>query len=198
VSIALQSQAGISRARRWALRALGVAIVAQIAWIVVILMAGRGSLSYMARPLLFGGTMTLLFATRGAVPWIVFMARLVIGGAFLNALWHRFDDFSRFVAYTSQVNAFLPAGMIPFLAVVATVLECVLCTAILLGIATRWAAIGSAVLLFLFATAMVASGLDQFEWAVYVLSTGAWVVATADTRFASIDGFVSRRARRGK
>ena len=120
--------------RTWALRALGVAIVAEIIWIVMVVAAGRGSFPYLTRPLLFTGTMTLLFVTRGRVPWSVLAARLVIGGAFLNALWHRFDDFSRFVAYTRLVNAFLPAEVIPTIAVVATVLECVLCPAILLGI----------------------------------------------------------------
>ena len=68
-------------------------------------------------------------------------------------------------------------------AVVATVLEVVFCAALIIGAGTRWAALASAILLCLFATAMTLSGLDQFEWAVYVLSAGAWVAAASDAKY---------------
>ena len=98
-------------------------------------------------------------------------------------MWHRFDDFGRFINYAGQVNSFLPSAVIPSLAVVATVLEVVFCAALIIGAGTRWAALASAILLCLFATAMTLSGLDQFEWAVYVLSAGAWVAAASDAKY---------------
>lgn len=178
-------------ARIWALTALGAAIAAQLIWFVLVIRRDEATAAYLARPAIFTVVMGLLFLTRGRAPFLVFVARVVIGGAFLNALWHRFDNFSRFIAYTGQVNSFLPTEVIPFLAVLATLLECLLCAAMLLGIATRWAALGSAGLLFLFATAMAISGVDQFEWAVYVLSAGSWVVAESRARFLSADSWMS-------
>jgi uncharacterized membrane protein YphA (DoxX/SURF4 family) len=181
--------AGFARSRSWALGALAVAIAAQLIWFARTVRQEDGP--DLVRPAIFTAVMGLLALTRGRTPFVVALARIVIGGAFLNALWNRFDDFSRFVAYTGQVNAFLPAEVIPFLAVAATVLECIFAAAMLLGIAIPWAAAGSAVLLFLFATAMVASGLDQFEWAVYVLAAGAWVVAASGARLLTVDSLLT-------
>jgi uncharacterized membrane protein YphA (DoxX/SURF4 family) len=171
--------------------ALTVAIGAQVIWFAVAL--GQEGGPGLVRPAIFTSVMGLLALTRGRVPIAVVLARIVIGGAFVDALWSRSADFSRFVAYTALVNSFLPAAVAPFLAVAATVLESVFAVGILLGVATRWAAAGSAVLLFLFASAMVASGLDQFEWAVYVLAAGAWVVAASDPRWLTLDSLLTGR-----
>lgn len=181
----------IRRTRGWALAALGAALAAQLIWFVLVVGRGEASAASLARPTISTVAMALLFLTRGRLPFFVFLARVAIGGSFLDALWGRFDNFDRFIALTAQVNAFLPAEVIPALAVVATALEAVFCFAMLLGIATPWAAAGSAGLLFLFATAMVISGLDQFEYAVYVLAAGAWLVAASNTRFLSVDGWIS-------
>jgi uncharacterized membrane protein YphA (DoxX/SURF4 family) len=105
----------------------------------------------------------------------------------MTALLERPGDWNRFVRYTARVNSFLPYRMIPTLAILATALECILCAAILFGIKTRWAAGGSAVLLFFFATAMTISGLSQAEWAVYVLSAGAFALTTTDASLLSVD-----------
>jgi uncharacterized membrane protein YphA (DoxX/SURF4 family) len=185
------ASAVVTRSRPWALAALTVAIGAQLVWFAFALRQADGP--GLVRPALFTAVMALLALTRGRLHVGVVLARLVIGGAFADALWGRFGDFSRFVAYTARVNAFLPADMAPFLAVAATVLESVFAAGMILGVATRWAAAGSAVLLLLFATAMVASGLDQFEWAVYVLATGSWVVAASGTRFLTVDSLLGPR-----
>jgi hypothetical protein len=61
------------------------------------------------------------------------------------------------------------------------------------GLKTRWASAGSGILLFMFASSMVVSGLSQFEWAVYVLATGAFVLATVDATLVSIDSLALRK-----
>ena len=43
---------------------------------------------------------------------------------------------------------------------------------------------------FMFATSMVISGLSQFDWAVYVLAAGAFILATVDATLLSIDSIV--------
>jgi putative oxidoreductase len=168
---------------------LWIALVAQIAWTVQhVSPPPRGGLT---RPLIFTGGFLLVAVTWGRVRWIALLGRLVVGGAFLSALLDRFSDFAGFVRLTGLVNSFLPRPVIPTVAVLATVIECVLCVTILLGIKTRWAARGSAVLLFLFATAMTISGLSQATWAVYVLSAGAFALATSDASLLSVDSFVA-------
>jgi uncharacterized membrane protein YphA (DoxX/SURF4 family) len=180
-----------ARARAWGLVALTVAIAAQLVWFAVMLR--QDDPPGLLRPALFTVVMALLALSRGRWRWAVVFARLVIGGAFVDALWSRFNDFNGFIAYTSLVNSFLPPSWAPALAVIATVFESAFAGGILLGIATRWAAGGSAVLLCVFATAMVASGLDQFEWAVYVLAAGAWVVVASGERFLTLDGLMAAR-----
>ena len=117
--------------------------------------------------------------------------RLIVAGAFLTALTSRAGNWDGFVRYTARVNSFLPHEVIPAVAVLATIIECVLCPSMLFGINTRWAARGSAALLFLFATAMTISGLSQAEWAVYVLSAGALALSTTDASLLSVDSVIA-------
>jgi uncharacterized membrane protein YphA (DoxX/SURF4 family) len=163
---------------------LWVALIAEAVWIVLNVSRPIGGLT---RPLLFTCGFLLVAVGRGKAGWIGLLGRLVIAGAFLSALPGRFSNWPGFVRYAGRVNSFLPQEIIPPVAAVATALECVLCAAILLGFKTRWAAAGSSALLFLFATAMTVSGLSQAEWAVYVLSAGAFALATIDASFLSVD-----------
>jgi uncharacterized membrane protein YphA (DoxX/SURF4 family) len=163
---------------------LWVALIAEAVWIVLNVSRPIGEL---ARPLIFTGGFLLVAAGRGTTGWIGLLGRLVVAGAFLSALPGRFSNWPGFVRFAGNVNSFLPQEVVPAVAVVATVMECVLCAAILLGIKTRWSAVGSGVLLFFFATAMAISGLSQAEWAVYVLSAGAFALATIDASFLSVD-----------
>ena len=65
----------------------------------------------------------------------ILYARIALGAAFLSGIADRFGlwgktigygDFAHFVQYTAQVNSFMPAFTIPFLAWAATVAELVL------------------------------------------------------------------------
>jgi uncharacterized membrane protein YphA (DoxX/SURF4 family) len=85
----------------------------------------------------------------------------------------------------------MPSSAVPLLAVIATICEVSLFVAMFFGLKTRWVSAGSAVLLFMFATSMVISGLSQFDWAVYVLSAGAFILATVDATLLSIDSIMT-------
>ena len=96
----------------------------------------------------------------------ILFARIALGAAFLSGIASRFGlygkhvgygNFANFVKYTAEVNSFMPAFSIPFLAWSATAAELVLGIALILGIWPRWVALGSAVLLALFGITMAIS-----------------------------------------
>lgn len=87
----------------------------------------------------------------------------------------------------------MPAASVAPLAVAATICEVTLCLAMLVGFKTRLASAASALLLLMFATSMVISGLNQSEWAVYVLAAGAFVLATADATLFGVDSLFVRK-----
>lgn len=162
-----------------ALVTLAVALGAQAVWTVRLSAASGASFAALWRPLLFSVAFLLVLATKGRVRAVNGAGRLMIGLAFLLALWSRFQNFPGFVRYAGSVLSFVPSGAVFSLAVAATICEVTLCVAMFAGVEERWASAASAVLLFMFATSMVISGLDQFEWAVYVLSAGALVLAAS-------------------
>lgn len=120
--------------------------------------------------------------------WASLYARVALGAAFLSGVaarfgfwgdqssWKNFADFTR---YTAEVNSFMPAFAIPFLAWSATVAELVLGVALVAGVRLRWAALGSAVLLALFATAMAISfGIKSpLDYSVFSASAAALLLA---------------------
>lgn len=124
----------------------------------------------------------------GAERWAARYARVALGAAFLSGiasrfgLWGRdvgYGDFAHFVEYTAQVNSFMPASTIPFLAWAATAAELVLGIVLIAGVRVRWAALGSAVLLTLFGLAMTVSfGLKSpLDYSVFSASACAALLA---------------------
>jgi uncharacterized membrane protein YphA (DoxX/SURF4 family) len=122
-------------------------------------------------------------------------ARVALGAAFLSAVASRFGlwrgepgwkDFVAFEHYTAEVNSFMPSGSIPFLAWAATAAELSLGIALIIGFRPRIAAIGSAVLLALFGTAMAASfGIKSpMDYSVFSASAAALLLALYETRGA--------------
>jgi putative oxidoreductase len=182
--------------RTVALTVLGTALVAQTGWFVSHVATAGANVAALWRPLAFTTPFVLVAATRGRVTYFNALGRVTIAGAFLLALWNRFDNFAGFVRYTRLVLSFMPPDSIPVLAVAATACEVSLCIAMFMGIKTRFASAGAAVLLLMFATAMVISGLSQFGWAVYVLSAGAFMLSTADASFLSLDSILEEKDRR--
>ena len=125
--------------------------------------------------------------------WAARYARIAIGAAFLSAvagrfgLWSghaRWESFGRFIQRTAELNGGAPAALMPVLAWTATILETTFGIALILGIATRWAALGSAALLAWFATAMaVYTGVKPpLDYSVYSASAGALLLALLEDR----------------
>ena len=115
--------------------------------------------------------------------------RLALGTAFLSAVASRFGlwgrlggDWAGFLKYAAQVNWFLPAFLIPTVAVVSTALELTFGCLLLVGWRVRWTAFGSAGLLTLFALAM-ASGdpKSPFDYSVFTAAFGALTLASSQT-----------------
>jgi hypothetical protein len=140
-----------------------------------------------------------------AVTLALAYARIAVGAAFLSAVADRFGlwgsrgswgTFAKFTAYTAQVNSFMPAATIPFLAWAATVGETVfgvsLVVAGVVGVVSRrqttlwmrWVAFGAAVLLALFGTAMTISfGIKApLDYSVFSASACALLLAMLPDR----------------
>src|SRR5580700_9434112 len=118
----------------------------------------------------------------------ILYARFALGAAFLSAVADRFGlwgkyggwgNFANFTQYTGQVNSFMPAFTIPFLAWAATAAELSLGVALIIGFRPRSVALGAATLLFLFGTAMAISfGIKSpLDYSVFSASAGALLLA---------------------
>ena len=123
----------------------------------------------------------------------VLYARAALGAAFLSAvasrfgLWERHvspERFAAFMRYTADVNSFMPAWTIPFLAWTATAAELALGLALVTGIWLRVTAFASALLLALFATSMAISfGLKSpLDYSVFSASAAALLLADSQHR----------------
>ena len=120
--------------------------------------------------------------------WVATYARVALAAAFLSGIASRFGwwgrdvgygSFERFVRYTAEVNAFMPAATIPALAWAATVAELALGVMLLVGAWPRWTALASALLLLLFGTAMAISmGIKEpLDYSVFSASAAAALLA---------------------
>lgn len=98
-------------------------------------------------------------------------------------------DWSHFVAYAGDVMRFMPASVVPVLAFLATIGEGLFGLLLLLGLFTRFAAIGSGILSFCFAVAMAISfGIDSpLGYSVFTLSAASFLLATLPEYAFSVD-----------
>ena len=133
-------------------------------------------------------TSTLSLTTRHA---IALYARLALGSAFLSAVASRFGlwdgsldraHFQNFLKYAAEVNSFMPAASVPFLAWSATVAETVLGIALVAGVRLRLTAFCASVLLALFGTVMAISFGPQspLDYSVFSASAAALLLANFD------------------
>ena len=124
-------------------------------------------------------------------------ARIALGSAFLSAVAARFGlwrdrgphPFAGFIEYTAQVNSFLPAAVIPAIAVLATVAETTIGIALIAGFRPRWAAAAAAVLLAMFGTAMAISfGIKSpLDDSVFSASAAALLLARVSTDDGAVE-----------
>ena len=132
--------------------------------------------------------MTVASRWTGLATVITVLLRLALGISFLSAVADRFGfwgvygqpnvswgNYARFVDYTAKLNWFLPAAMIPALAMIATVGETVLGLLLVLGWNTRIVALLSGGLLATFALTMtVALGVKApLDFSVFSAAAGA-------------------------
>jgi putative oxidoreductase len=128
--------------------------------------------------------------------------RLAIGSAYLWEVADRlgvlgahgqphvgWGDWQHFLDYSKQVMVFLPAGVVPFLAVLATIGEATFGILLIIGLFTRIAAIGSGILSFCFAIAMAISfGIESpLGYSVFTLSAASFLLAGLPNYKWSID-----------
>ena len=138
--------------------------------------------------------------------------RLALGISFLSAVADRFGlwgfygepnvawgNYARFVAYTAKLNWFLPAAMIPALAIIATGAETLFGLLLVLGWKTRTIAFLSGVLLTIFALAMtMALGIKApLDSSVFSAAGGALLLATSANFPFSLDQLVRRNKQAG-
>jgi putative oxidoreductase len=190
-----------------------VALVTLIASIIVEILYLTGTFGHVDS-FVYNVVVTVLCAalaiTRASVRWVATVVRIALGIGFALTICDRYGvfgpygaqgvswgDWAHFVAYTHQVNAFLPLSLAPLLASVANVAEIVLAMALILGIATRIATLGAFALLLLYAVAMTVSlgFASQLAYGVIVLCAAALYLSLSDATFLSIDGLVKGRIR---
>src|SRR5262252_1686666 len=128
--------------------------------------------------------------------------RLALGISFLSAVADRFGlwgiygqpnvswgNYSRFVDYTAMLNWFLPAAMIPALAMIATVAETLFGLLLVLGWNTRIVALLSGALLTTFALTMtVTLGVKApLNFSVFSAAGGALLLGVCGESPFSVD-----------
>jgi len=134
--------------------------------------------------------------------------RLALGISFLSAVADRFGiwgvygqrnvawgNYARFVDYTEKLDWFLPAAMIPAVALIATAAEALFGLLLVLGWKTRITAFLSGVLLTAFALAMmVALGAKApLNFSVFSAAGGAFLLATSSEFPFSLDNLIRSR-----
>jgi putative oxidoreductase len=193
--------------KRVALIALWLTLAAEAGFFVWARLSLHATRSELTQPFIFFLLFLVLALLRERFFWYPLVIRVFLAYEFGSAVADRFGwlgppgsgvawgDFAHFVNYTHQVNAFLPLSFARPLAVLATICECTFTITLLLGIRTREAAAGAALLLCCFGLAMTASRLsvEMFSYAVFVLAAGAWYMSTIDATWLSIDQLLSRR-----
>jgi hypothetical protein len=119
-------------------------------WLIWVVAGHRAPWGLLIYPILVTGIFVGLLLNRGRWRRLNAIVRIVLGLAFVLSVADRFGimgtygspgvsfgDYGHFVAYTRQVNSFLPGSWAPMLAVLATLCETTIGAALVLGIRTR-------------------------------------------------------------
>lgn len=128
--------------------------------------------------------------------WAARYARFALAAAFLSAVAGRFELWNgqiswnlseNFLKRTAELNGWSPGFLIPILGWSSTVAETIFAVMFIIGIGTRWAAFGSAILLGWFAAAMLLyTGLKPpLDYSVFSASACALLLALYENRRAA-------------
>jgi putative oxidoreductase len=140
------------------------------------------------------------------LPIASLLLRFGLGVTLLSAVADRFGiwneevsswgNWDAFLEYTATVNSFAPEGIIPFLAISATVLEIIIGILLIIGYKIRWAALGAALLTFMFALTMAYSfGVKSpLDYSVFVDCTAAFLLACIPNYKWSLDEFLIKQS----
>jgi hypothetical protein len=200
--------------RSIALGFLRIAVVLEFGWILIERYGFHTSWGQLLYPTLVSVGFGVLAVAPERFRWLPAGLRIFIGFAFTGAICDRlglfggpgtpgvsWGNFKNFVAYTAQVNSFLPAALIPSLAAIESIIEGALGASMMLGFGVRKVTLASAALLCCLGLAMTISlgFASQFPFAVFVLTAGALVLATLDTSSrCSVDAIFLRLRRRSE
>jgi thiosulfate dehydrogenase [quinone] large subunit len=136
--------------------------------------------------------------------WVKLFLRLVISAGFLSAVADRFGYWSNantvwgnwdaFLAYTKQINPFLPDSLINPAAIIATTAEIIFPVFLMLGYKTELFAKLSGCLLLLFALSMTFSvGIKApLDFSVYTAAAAAFALSTMKQKYLELDLVVSK------
>jgi putative oxidoreductase len=101
-------------------------------------------------------------------------------------------DFPHFIKATAQTISFMPPATAPFFAVAATVCEGSFGLLLLIGLFTRFAALGSSVLAMLFGISMaISAGIDSpLGYSVFTLSAASLLLSAMPQYKWSLDNLL--------
>lgn len=134
--------------------------------------------------------------------------RVAVAATFLSAVADRlgywgepgspgvsWGNWENFVAYSNQLNFFVPPRAGGLLALTATVLEVVFALLLLIGYKTRIISIASGILLMLFATTMtLALGIkSSFDYSVWIGASAGFLLSTLSTYHYSLDHYLQKK-----
>lgn len=128
--------------------------------------------------------------------------RFALAAGFLSAVasrlgfWGSYSSgWHNYLIYTSEVNSFAPANIIPILAAISTILETTLAILLIIGYRTRWASLGTSILTLGFALAMTFSfGMkNPLDYSVFAFSAAAFLLSTMTEYPWSLDKIFSKQ-----
>ncbi|PSL44727.1 putative membrane protein YphA (DoxX/SURF4 family) [Chitinophaga niastensis] len=134
--------------------------------------------------------------------------RLALGAGFLGAGLDRFGvwgpagapgiswgDWQHFMEYAYKLMSFLPYGVAEFFAAIASGAEVSFGLLLIAGLWTRWAAMGSGLLTFIFAMAMArAFGIQSpLNYSVFTASAGSFLLSSLPAYRWSLDNMLKKR-----
>lgn len=103
-------------------------------------------------------------------------------------------DWAHFIGYARAIMGFLPHQLSDLFAVIATIGELSFGTLLIIGLFTRWAAIGSGILTLLFCLSMTISFgiVAPLSYSVFGVSAASFLLATIPYYKWSVDGGLAK------